>query len=116
LQRPAVVEGVQHLRHGLALVESLEEPLRSSRELELQAAIGPAYMAMLGWAAPEVERSSQRLLELAMQRGDHVKIYQAMWGLWTVHFVRGELHAAMEVARKVYDAAKATGDPMLRIT
>src|SRR5260221_3095731 len=73
-------------------------------------------MATLGWAAPEVERSSARLLELATARGDGIKVYQAMWGLWTVHFVRGELHSAVEVARKVYDMASAGGDPILRIT
>ncbi len=116
LRRPAVAEAVQHLRHGLSLLEPLAEPARTTLEIDLQAAIGPAYMAKVGWAAPEVEAASQRLFELASQRGDHEKIYQAMWGLWTVHFVRGELHAAMDVARNVYGAAKASGDPMLRIT
>jgi len=116
LRRTAVVEAVQHLRHGIELVDALGEPERSRLELELQAAIGPAYMATLGWAAVEVERSSQRLLELATLRADHERVYQAMWGLWTVHFVRGELHSAMEIARQVYDVAQSTGDPMLRIT
>lgn len=116
LGRQAVVEAVQHLRHGLELIDAVDESRRASLELELQAAIGPAYMAMLGWAAPEVERASARLLELASAIGDREKVYRAMWGLWTVHFVRGELDAAIEVARKVYDMATASGDPMLRIT
>jgi len=116
LGRTAVVEAVRHLRHGIELVDAIEEPKRSQLELELQAAIGPAYMATLGWSAVEVERSSQRLLELATMRADHARVYQAMWGLWTVHFVRGELHGALEIAQKVYDIAQSTGDPMLRIT
>ena len=116
LGRTAVAEAVQHLRHAIELVADLGEPLRSELELELEAAIGPAYMATLGWAAPEVERSSERLLELATLRADHGRVYQAMWGLWTVQFVRGELHAAIDIARRVYAVAKSTGDPLLQIT
>lgn len=116
LARQAVVEAVRHLRHGLDLVEMLDDDLRINMELELQAAIGPAYMATLGWAAEEVEQSSARLLDLATLRGNTQMVYLAMWSLWSVHFVRGELDAAIGVAQKVYDMALAVGDPMLRIT
>jgi tetratricopeptide (TPR) repeat protein len=113
--RTAMAEAVKHLSRAIELVEALEEPARSSTESELQGVMGPAYMATLGWAAPEVERSSARLRELAIARGDGAKLFQAMWGLWTVHFLRGRLDPAIDLARQVLEMALQTGDPMLTI-
>jgi tetratricopeptide (TPR) repeat protein len=114
--RPAMAEAVRHLARGIELVHVLSEPMRTDMEIELHAALSPAYMATLGWAAPEVEQSSARLRELAASRNDYPRLYQAMWGLWTVNFIRGELHAALEVARQAHEMAEASGDPMLRVT
>jgi tetratricopeptide (TPR) repeat protein len=84
-------------------------------ELELQAAIGPTYMATVGWAAPEVEHSSARLRDLASASGDGPRLFQAMWGLWTVHFLRGQLDPALDMARQVLGMAAQTNNPMLRV-
>jgi class 3 adenylate cyclase len=116
LGRTAVTEAVKHLSRGIELVDAFGEPGRTAMEIELQAAIGPAYMATLGWAAPEVERCSARLRDLAAARGDGQRVFQAMWGLWTVHFLRGELRAALGIARDVLKMAVEAGDPMLRVT
>lgn len=115
LQRTALVEAVRHLARGIELVEALPEPRRIALELQLQAAIGPAYMATVGWAAPEVERSCARLRELAAGQGDGPRLFQAMWGLWTVHFLRGQLAAALEVARQVLEMAVMANEPALRV-
>jgi class 3 adenylate cyclase len=115
LGRTALAEAVKHLGHGIEIVDALEEPARTTTEIELQAAIGPAYMATLGWASPEVEHSSARLRDLAGARGDGPKVLQAMWGLWTVHFLRGRLDHALDVSRQVLGMALETGEPMLRV-
>jgi class 3 adenylate cyclase len=115
LGRTALAEAVKHLSRGIELVEVLSEPARTHTEIELQAAIGPAYMATLGWASPEVERSSTRLRDLSAARADGQRVLQAMWGLWTVHFLRGQLRAALDVAKDVNHMAAQTGDPMLRV-
>jgi class 3 adenylate cyclase len=111
----AVVEAVKHLARGIELVDSLHEPGRTSMELDLQAVIGPAYMATVGWASPEVERSAMRLRELAADRGDGARLLQAMWGLWTVHFMRGKLNPALEVANQVYQLAQATPGALISV-
>ena len=116
LGRVAVAEAVKHLAHGIDLVNVLGEPARTTMEIELQAIIGPAYMATVGWAAPEVERSCGRLRDLAAGVGDGAKLYQAMWGLWTVHFLRGQYERALDIAQQVLAMAVQTGDPMLRVT
>jgi hypothetical protein len=96
-------------------VESIAEPARCSMEIDLQAAIGPAYMATVGWAAPEVERSSARLRDLAIAAGDSARLFDATWGLWTVHFLRGKLDRALDAARLVLEMAMDTGDPEHRV-
>jgi class 3 adenylate cyclase len=115
LQRTALAEAARHLARGIELVSVLEEPRRSTLELQLQAAIGPAYMATMGWAAPEVERSCARLRELAAEQGDGEKLLRAMWGLWTVHFLRGQLDPALDVAEQVLQMAVTANDPTLRV-
>jgi tetratricopeptide (TPR) repeat protein len=114
--RVNMAEAARHLGHAIELVDSLAEPERTTVEMELQAIVGPTYMATLGWAVPEVERSCARLRDLASGRGDGVKLYQAMWGLWTVHFLRGQYEPALEVAKQVLGMATYTGDPMLLVT
>lgn len=111
----AVVEAVKHLGRGIELVDALSEPGRTSMELDLQAAIGPAYMATVGWASPEAERSATRLRDLAATRSDGPRLLQAMWGLWTVHFMRGRLKSALEVANQVYQLAQVTPDALISV-
>jgi class 3 adenylate cyclase/tetratricopeptide (TPR) repeat protein len=116
LGRRAVAEAVKHLAHGIELVDVvLDESSRAAMEIDLQAAIGPAYMATVGWAAPEVERSCVRLRDLAAAKGDGPRLFQAVWSLWTVDFLRGRLDPALDTARQVMGMAQAVGDPMLRI-
>jgi tetratricopeptide (TPR) repeat protein len=112
----AIAEAVKHLAHGIELLPVLDEPLRTDIEIELQAAIGPAYMATVGWAAPEVETSSVRLHELALARKDYARVYQAKWSRWTYRFLRGLLVQALEIAGEAFDAAQASGDPVLLVT
>ena len=114
--RTAMAEAAKHLSHAIDLVGALPEPVRTKTEMELQAIVGPAYMATLGWAVSQVEKSSERLRDLAMATGDIAKLYQATWSLWTGHFLRGQLDSALEVARQVLDMAVKSGDPLLRIT
>jgi class 3 adenylate cyclase len=114
LGRTAMAEAVRHLGHALHVVQSFDEPARSKAETELEAVLGPAYMATLGWAAPEVERSTARLRDLATAQGDGKLLFQAMWGLWTVHFLRGELDRALEIAHEVLGMANEMDDAVLR--
>lgn len=111
LGRTAVAEAVRHLAHGIEMVDVLPEPERTNIEIELQSAIGPAYMATMGWADRTVESSSRRLRELAATKGDGPMLFQAMWSLWTVDFLRGRLGAAQEVANDVLRMSHEAGDP-----
>jgi predicted ATPase/class 3 adenylate cyclase len=115
LGRTAVAEAVKHLGHAIELVDALDEPDRTSVEMELQAAIGPAYMATVGWSSPEVERSTARLRHLAVARADGAKLFQATWGLWSIHFLRGQMDPALDAAKQVFEMALAANDPGLKL-
>lgn len=115
LGRTALAESVQHLERAIELVDALHEPERTDLELELQTAIGPAYMTTLGWGAPEVERAITRQRELAIAKADNAKLFQALWSRWTVDFLRGSLDQALKVAREVFEMARASQNPMLEV-
>jgi tetratricopeptide (TPR) repeat protein len=70
-------------------------------------------MATMGWAAPEVEHASSRLRDLSTAKGDGPRTVQAMWGLWTVDFLRGRLGPALDIAKQVLAMAQSVGDPLL---
>ena len=54
-ERSAEKEAIGHLTRGLALLGALDEsPERDARELELLSALGTAYIASRGYAAPEI--------------------------------------------------------------
>jgi class 3 adenylate cyclase/tetratricopeptide (TPR) repeat protein len=116
LERTAVAEAVKHLARGIDLVGVLEEPARTDIEIELQAAIGPAYMATVGWAALEVEIATKRLRDLAGAKGDGPRLYQAAWSEWTRCFLRAQLVEGLNVAREVHGMAEHVGAPLLRVT
>src|SRR5207249_6958087 len=52
-ERSAFCEAIGHLTKGLALLDTLEEtPERDHRALQFLTALGPAYIAARGYAAP----------------------------------------------------------------
>jgi len=71
LQRSANLEAVQHLTMGQALLAALPEtPGRAQQELDLQLALGPAWIATKGSTASEVEQTYLRARALCAQIGD----------------------------------------------
>jgi tetratricopeptide (TPR) repeat protein len=111
LRRSANVEAVQHLTHGLALTPSLSDPAeRERRELEFYLVLGPATRAINGHAAPE----TLNVFAGARDRlGEHATVSEKMsvlYGLFGVHFVRGEHAAAHAVACEAATLAMANAD------
>jgi predicted ATPase len=112
LQRSANLEAISHLNKGLELVKTFSEtPERIQQELSLQMILGPALMAMKGWAAPEVEAAYTRVQQLCRQIGEAPQLYPAIWGLWAFHFVRQELRKAYELGEQLLRLAVAAQNP-----
>jgi predicted ATPase len=105
--RSAMVEAERHYVRALVLLSGLPEDVeRDHRELELQRALGPALMAVKGYAAPEVERAYTRTRELCERLDDPREFFAAIYGLWVRHLVRGELRKAYELAEQLLQRAQ----------
>ncbi|HLW69729.1 MAG TPA: adenylate/guanylate cyclase domain-containing protein [Candidatus Binataceae bacterium] len=114
VERSATVEAARHYLHALELLSALPENVeRHRRELELQLAIGPALTAVKGFAAAETERAYTRARELCTRLGDSLELSPALFGLWVMYLVRGELHRAHQVAEGLLRLAQSAHDPEL---
>ena len=114
LHASANPEAIAHLTTGLDLLADLPPgPERAGVELQFRLALGPAYMAIRGYAAPEVEACYQRARELCRELGDtlpHSQLVPALHGLWTNHIVRAQHTSAFALGEQVLQLGAATND------
>ncbi len=83
LKRLALNEAIAHLNQGMALIGTLPpSPERDGQELDLRTPLGTAWIALKGWAAPEVWTSLHPALGLAKSLGRHDALLPIYYGLW----------------------------------
>jgi predicted ATPase len=71
MERSAHVEAMAYLTRGLKLLATMPAtPMRTRQELVLQTTLGPALMAIKGFAATEAEHTYARAWELCQQVGE----------------------------------------------
>jgi predicted ATPase len=115
LQRSAYSDAINGLGAGLNLLQKLPDgPERIQREAFLQLAIGPALIAVKGYAAPETVRAYTRARELCQRLGAPPELFSALYGLWLAHLLRGELQTAYELAERLLQLAQEAHDPALQ--
>jgi class 3 adenylate cyclase/predicted ATPase len=113
-RRSANVEAVGHLKKALELLARLPgNPETSRKELDVQIALGPALMAIDGYAAPEVEKVYARARRLSQELGETPRTFAILRGLWGFYIVRGELETAHELGKRCLTLAGRTGKPPL---
>jgi serine/threonine protein kinase/tetratricopeptide (TPR) repeat protein len=111
-ERSADVEAIGHLTKGLAQLKSLEEtPGRDGRELQFLTTLGPAYIAVRGYAAPEVGPILERARELCQRIGDPKQLFGIMLGMWEWRLVRGDLRLSVDLAADGIALAESLNDP-----
>jgi class 3 adenylate cyclase/tetratricopeptide (TPR) repeat protein len=111
-ERSAEVEAIGHLTKGVALLGALaESPERDARELELLGALGPAYLAARGYAAPEAGPVFRRARALCERIGRPQDLFALMLGTWEWHTVRSDLRLCMELAAEGMEFAGRLNDP-----
>jgi predicted ATPase/class 3 adenylate cyclase len=113
-QRAAYADAISSLSAAIALLQKLpESPERIQQELLLLLAIGAALIGVRGNTAPEVEAAYSRARELCEHVGDPPELFSALWGLWLMHLLRGELRRAYELAEQLLPRAQSAHDPAL---
>jgi len=111
IQRSAHTEGVGHLTQGLEALNTLPETVeRAQHELTLQTTLGPALMAIKGYAAPEVERTYARARELCRQIGETPLFLRVLLGLEAFYFIRAQLDTACELGEQCLALAQSAQD------
>jgi len=114
LQRSAHADAISSLIVAVDLLQRLQDgPERIQRELLLQLVLGSALIAVKGYAAPETERAFTRARELCERVGDPPELFSALWGLWLMHLLRGELRTAYKLAERLLWLAQSAHDPAL---
>jgi predicted ATPase len=114
MQRSAHADAVSSLTAAIDLLQRLpESPERIQRELLFQLAVGPALIAVKGQAVPETEQAYTRARELCERVGDPPELFPALFGLWVMSLVRGELRTAYELAERLLWRAQSAHDPAL---
>jgi predicted ATPase/class 3 adenylate cyclase len=110
-KRSAENEAIGHLTRGLSLLETLDEsPEGARQELGLLNALGPAYIAARGYAAPEVGPFFARARQLCEQLGATSELFAVMWGTWVWHIARGELRQCIDLAQETLAWAEGGHD------
>ncbi|MGH8634523.1 MAG: hypothetical protein ACRET7_10375, partial [Burkholderiales bacterium] len=117
LKRMALTDSISHLTKGLEQVVALPASVkRDSSELALRIPLGTAWMALKGWAAPEVWTSFHPALPLAKSLGRSDALLPILSGLPQNVMCQGRVAESMPWIEEMLDTAKATGDADLLIT
>jgi len=117
LLRTANLEAAGHFRRAIECLHELPAtPDRDGRELEIQSVLAPTLFSVAGWASDETEQACRRARDLAIELDRPDCLYGALWGLWSVRFLRGELAPALDAAEAVRAIAEESGLPSLLLT
>jgi predicted ATPase len=107
----AMAEALVQLTQALRLVSDLPAGAdRDELEIDLQVALGGAFAATKGFAAPEVESSYQRARELCRGRPDHFDLPAVLCGLHVHHQHRSGMHIAHVFAEELLHLAERQRD------
>jgi len=116
LQRSAYIDAIGRVRAAIYLLPRLpDSPERTQQEVLLQLAVGPTLIAVKGNAGPEVERAYARARELCERLDNPPELFPALFGLWAIHLLRGELRKADELAQQLLRRAQSTHDSSLML-
>jgi DNA-binding winged helix-turn-helix (wHTH) protein/predicted ATPase len=111
LRQFAAQEAIEHLRKGLALLQTLPEtPEGRQQERALHVALSVGLILTQGYTAPEVEAACTRARTLCQDSGDVQHLCAPLYGLYLCALFRGQLHAARELADQLVALAQQAAD------
>jgi class 3 adenylate cyclase/tetratricopeptide (TPR) repeat protein len=111
LRRLAPNEAISHLNQGMELIGTLpRSPERDGKELDLRTPLGTAWIALKGWAAPEVWTSFHSALGLAKSLGRREALVPIYFGLYSNFLAQGRLAKALDWVNEMLATAEASTD------
>lgn len=116
LRRNAHQETITQLTKALEILHGLPDTAEHARyELDVRTALGPAYSATKGYAAPEVEQTYRRAQELSQQLQDNLQLFLALRGLWNCRLMRTEVQTARTLGEQLFRLASGEAIPALLV-
>jgi class 3 adenylate cyclase/tetratricopeptide (TPR) repeat protein len=111
MARSAMAEAVAQLTRGLNLLADLPaDAARDESELDLQVALGGAFVAIKGYAAAEVGRAFARARELCTNEARIPQLLAVLSGLFVHHMHASNVQVALEIAREMLGLAERRKD------
>ncbi len=99
LERSAYGEAADLFRRAIATLGRLPHSQERDRmEFRIQALLGAALMASVGYSAQEVENAHRRARDLAEAVGERALLIDPLLGLSVFHLLRGELAASARLS------------------
>ena len=112
MARGALPQAIRNFEQALELLKAFPSgPDREGLELQLLNPLGTAYIAVRGYAAPEVGPVFVRARELCEKIGQPPQLFAVVWGNFAWRVVRGEMGLSMDLAREAIDLAERFEDP-----
>ena len=116
IKRLALKEAISHLNQGMELIGTLPQSAeRDGKELDLRTSLGTAWLALNGWAAPEVWTSFHPALGLAKSLGRREALVPIYYGLFISVLNQGRAAEAVAWVTEMLATAETSGDPDLLI-
>ncbi|MGQ0526137.1 MAG: AAA family ATPase, partial [Betaproteobacteria bacterium] len=111
ISRSANREAVVYFEEALKLLDELPQNAETlTQALEIRMALGPALIALKGAPSPEVERLYSGALALVDRLDANQHRFPALWGLWFVHYTRGDYPVAVEAGERLLATARLGAD------
>jgi DNA-binding winged helix-turn-helix (wHTH) protein/predicted ATPase len=116
LQRSAYAEASRHLTRGQEILDAIPEGSERLRlELKLTLLLGHVLKSTKGWAVEDVELLYERARELSEKLAATSSLFEALWGLIGVSYVRAKFRKTQSLARDALALAEKRQDPLSRI-
>jgi predicted ATPase len=126
LQRCAYQEAINHLSHGLSLVQEHDYQSGNSvpedtsehmqQEIALSLTLGVPLAITKGYAAPEVEQTYSHARDLCEEAGETRQLFRALRGLRAVSLIRAEFPTARRLGEQLLVLAERHNDPTLLLS
>jgi predicted ATPase len=115
-ERSAHVEAINHLRQGLALLQTLPEtPERTQREVDILITLGASLLAVKGFAAREVGETYTYAHQLCHHLEDPQRLFPVLRGLWSYYNQRAEYQTAYAVGEQLLTLAQHVQDSAMLV-
>ncbi len=112
--RLAFEQAQHHLLRALELVARLPSGTeRDAAELGIQLSIASWTSMTEGWTAGSIGNAWERAAELCRAVGALDELLATLWGLWVFSIMKGDPATSIEMAARLVELGRETGDPAL---